>query len=471
MSGERIDISSSRAGRWFGLRARLFFSFVFILFVPLFVALLAARVSGVKIAIVLGVAMVLGIPAAAILASDFSRPTRSLARLATRIVRGEYGAQADTGATGELAVVSAALNQLSIGFRDRVTDIDAYRDELRQSVRRLGEALRSTHDLAKMLSVVLETALVAVDGASGAVYLRRARGQELYVRVGRHLDAADAKKPIPFGQGLAGWVASSGFPVVVPSGEDGPVLADPEPIASTALAVPLETQSQLVGVLAIYGCADERSFDASDLETILSLARQAGVGIENVLLHEDAKRMSITDGLTGIWNYRYFQMTMQRDIERAMRRPEQLTLMVIDIDHFKQVNDQHGHQRGDAILIELAQRVLDSIRKIDFLARYGGEEFVIILPDTGEEGALTAAEKIRSAVADMPFGGDGDEPVPVTVSIGFAVHPTHGVTPQELLGAADKAMYEAKRRGRNRVLGADDAGGRRISLARDPAAP
>jgi diguanylate cyclase (GGDEF)-like protein len=166
-------------------------------------------------------------------------------------------------------------------------------------------------------------------------------------------------------------------------------------------------------------------------------------------------------------------MTLQRDVERAIRaKTSQLSLLVIDIDHFKQVNDRFGHQRGDAILIELAKRILENTRNsVDFLARYGGEEFVIILPDTGDEGARAAAEKIRRAVGNEPFGDGAEEPVRVTISIGYAVHPIHALTPQELLRAADQAMYHAKATGRDRVVGADDIGGRRISLARDPAAP
>ncbi|MFN2614211.1 MAG: diguanylate cyclase [Actinomycetota bacterium] len=472
MAGETTNTTGARYQRGTRLHARLFLSYLFVVIVPLVIGLLVARVPTGRFWTALGVAVGAGLPISALLASEFARPVRALLRLANRIASGDYGAQVEVDAPGEIADLGRALNRLSVAFRDRVTDADAYRDEVRKSVRRLGEALRATHDLTKMLSVVLDTALSAVDGEAGAVYLLSPKRNELFVKSGRRLDEADAKKRIPIGQGLAGWVASTRWPAMVPAGPDAPVLADPEPVAEAALAVPLETESQLVGVLAIYGSRRGR-FDQADLETILSLARQAGVGVENVLLHEDAKRMSITDGLTGIWNYRYFQMTLQRDVERAIRaRTSQLSLLVIDIDHFKQVNDRFGHQRGDAILIELAKRILENTRNsVDFLARYGGEEFVIILPDTGDDGARAAAEKIRRAVGDIPFGEGSEEPLKVTISIGYAVHPAHALTPQELLRAADQAMYRAKATGRDRVVGADDIGGRRISLARDPAAP
>jgi two-component system, cell cycle response regulator len=309
-----------------------------------------------------------------------------------------------------------------------------------------------------MLSVVLETALVAVEGKSGAVFLLSARRSELYVKVGRHLAPQIAEQRIPIGRGIVGWAAEHRKAVVIPS-HDAPVPEDPEPTEATALAVPLESQSQLLGVLVIYGRQNNEPFRDEDLDTITSLARQAGVGIENVLLHQEAQRLSITDGLTGIWNYRYFQMQMAQHFAAAVRFEHRLSLLVIDIDRFKDVNDRYGHQRGDTTLVELARRVVMHTRlNIDTLARYGGEEFVLILPETGLQGARIVAEKIREEVASTPFGEEGDEPIDVSVSIGYASYPEHGLTQQALVDAADKAMYEAKARGRNRVVGADELG-------------
>lgn len=257
--------------------------------------------------------------------------------------------------------------------------------------------------------------------------------------------------------------------VLVPGGSPA-VPEPPEPRARTAIAVPIESQSQLLGVLAIYGRAEPGSFSVDDLETLRSLARQAGIGIENVLLHEEAQRLSITDGLTGIWNRRYFQMRLAQEFQRAARFGRQLSVLVIDIDHFKAVNDRHGHQRGDSTLIEIARRMLSQIRsEVDTLARYGGEEFALILPETAGDGARTVAEKIRLEVAATPLGDDDEEPSHVTVSVGVASYPENGVTPQALLHAADQAMYEAKGRGRNRVVGAGEMPA--VSLAHDPARP
>ena len=128
-----------------------------------------------------------------------------------------------------------------------------------------------------------------------------------------------------------------------------------------------------------------------------------------MLLHQEAQRLSTTDALTGLWNFRYLSMSLAREIERATRFDRPLAVLMLDLDHFKQVNDTHGHQRGDAVLRELAQRVQEQIREVDTLARYGGEEFVVVLPETTVEGAAQLAERICDAVRRDPFGAEGED--------------------------------------------------------------
>lgn len=450
------------------LRLRLIASFLLVLALPIWVVMLFGDVR--RPATVYVAAVVVGVVVSLLLAEVFLRPIRELADAAARAARGEIGVAMEVRGDDEIGRLAGSFNELSATLRARITEADASRDEVRNSVRRLGEALRSTHDLRKMLSVVLETALVAVHGKSGAVYLLSAKRTDLYVKVGRHLTEGASDRRVKIGQGLAGWVAQQRVGARLPADAEAPVPVDPEPVESTALAVPLETQSQLLGVLAIYGRKIDEPFRETDLETIKSLARQAGVGVENVLLHQEAQRMSITDGLTGIWNHRYFQMKLSDEYERHIRFGRALSLLVIDIDKFKDVNDHFGHQRGDAILIELAHRVVSHVRmKVDTLARYGGEEFILILPETGRDGARVAAEKIRAEVAARPFGSEDEIPIPVTISIGYAVYPDDGATPQVLLHAADQAMYEAKARGRNRVVGYEEIAP--PTLAPDPSRP
>jgi diguanylate cyclase (GGDEF)-like protein len=441
------------------LRSRFLAAFAVVLAVSAGIALLVTPIPTRDRFLALGITIVIGLVVGFAVAEMLARPVGDLSETASRVARGDLTARAHKRTDDEVGTLATALNQIVENLRAQTTDADSSRDEVRRSVRRLGEALRVTHvDMRKMLSVVLETALVAVEGKSGAVFLLSARRSELYIKVGRHLPPQIAEQRIAIGRGLAGWAAEHRQAVLIPS-VDAPVPEDPEPIEATALAVPLESQSQLLGVLVIYGRTNERPFGDEDLDTITSLARQAGVGIENVLLHQEAQRLSITDGLTGIWNYRYFQMQMAQHFAAAVRFEHRLSLLVIDIDRFKDVNDRYGHQRGDTTLVELARRVVMHTRlNIDTLARYGGEEFVLILPETGLEGARIVAEKIREEVANTPFGTDEDQPIEVSVSVGYASYPEHGLTQQALVDAADKAMYEAKARGRNRVVGADELG-------------
>jgi diguanylate cyclase (GGDEF)-like protein len=452
----------ARRARASGLRARLVFALCLIVAAALAVALLLVTPRPANGITVFAVALAFGLALALIVSDAFIRPVRELTEAALRAMRGEPGARIAVRGDDDFARLAAAFNALSDTARERKTEADASQDEVRSFVRRLGEALRSTHDLRKMLSVVLETAIVAVRGSSGAVYLLNAKRTELYVKVGRHLDVRDAEQRLAIGRGLAGVVAQRGESARYPAA-DAPVPEDPEPVTSTALAVPLNTRSQLLGVLAIYGREGDVPFTESDLEAITTLASQAGVGIENVLLHQEAERLSITDGLTSVWNHRYFQMRYPQEFESAIRTRRTLALFVIDIDHFKQINDRYGHQRGDAILVELSQRLVANVRfsSLDTLARYGGEEFVLVVPEIDAGLARQIGEKIRGAVANTPFGGMDEAPVNVSVSIGFAVYPDHGLTPQVLMRAADRAMYEAKARGRDRVVGAEE-------LAPDP---
>jgi len=169
--------------------------------------------------------------------------------------------------------------------------------------------------------------------------------------------------------------------------------------------------------------------------------------------HEEIYRMSIMDGLTAVHNKRYFMEFLERELAGAVRQQTPLSLIMVDIDHFKKINDTHGHLAGDAALKELCRRLKPRIRTTDLLARYGGEEFAVVLPATNLEGALLCAEVLRALVEEQPFTYDAIQ-IPATISLGAAtVDLAAPGTPTDLIGRADANLYEAKRSGRNRTVG------------------
>ena len=261
---------------------------------------------------------------------------------------------------------------------------------------------------------------------------------------------ADSVGRVRVGEGVVGLVAERATNVLLPTEDGGPRTAAGEPSTPVMIAIPLYSQDRVMGVLAVYRNDPDRPFSQEDLDTVMFLAEQGGVAIENVQLHEEAQRLSLMDGLTGIWNRRFFQMQFRQVLATATRFERPFSVLMLDLDYFKRINDTYGHQRGDAILIEFAQRVNGTLREIDTFARYGGEEFICLLSETDVEGARTTAEKICEVIRSEPFGAIGEDPIALTVSIGVASHPEHGESYRALVESADKALYEAKESGRNR---------------------
>ncbi|MGH9196771.1 MAG: sensor domain-containing diguanylate cyclase, partial [Acidimicrobiia bacterium] len=331
---------------------------------------------------------------------------------------------------------------------DHIAELKESREDLKRALTRFGQTLRSTHDLDQLLNDVVETSVEYLHASRGILFLLNPGRDRLSVRVARGFDIPDFE--LKLGEGLAGWVAESGSPIRLPNGAVvGPSPLEPE--FRTALVVPVFSQERIAGVLCLYDKEEDQNFTESDMTSLLSLADSAGVAIENVLLHDEARRLSIVDTVVGTWNRRYFMLRFEQELERSARFRRPFSLLLIDIDDFKVVNDSHGHQRGDSVLVEVARRVNDAIREIDVFARFGGEEFVLILPETDAEGGVATAEKIRSLISDKPF--EGNPPLTVTVSVGVSCYWEHGTDQESLIRAADMAMYEAKRiEGKNRVV-------------------
>ncbi len=216
------------------------------------------------------------------------------------------------------------------------------------------------------------------------------------------------------------------------------------------LLVPVVTDESVIALMRLTR-SREKPFSTDELRFLEAVANQTALALERVKLIAFLENLSITDALTGIANRRHFEWRLSEEVERARRYKYPLSALLLDLDHFKQVNDNYGHQIGDTVLQQVAQRLKNSLRRTDFLARYGGEEFVVLAPQTPAERAIILGERLRQVIAESPITVADDLQIRITLSVGIAVFPDHAQNESELIGAADAALYKAKQMGRNRV--------------------
>jgi two-component system cell cycle response regulator len=409
------------------------------------------------------------------LARSTTRPLADLAVAVDRVAEGDLNTRVPVLRNDELGRLTGTFNRMTRELQAYVQALTASRDQLRGHLAILGDTLSSTHDLHRILQVILQTSLSATGARAGVVLIVDPADKTLVARCGEGLsgswDVPEEELParrIPLGAGILGAVAATGEPRRGLWGLTGPALDEPPcrtyvavPICAPATVgdplvpgeVPVATPPATLGVLALYDRLGSDEFDDADLLTLRTFAGQAGVAVHNVRMHEEAQRLSLTDPLTGLWNYRYLRESVRREVERASRFGRMLTVLVLDLDHFKEVNDTYGHAAGDTVLIEFARRLRVGLREVDVAFRQGGEEFVVLLPETDAYGGTIVAERLGAAIRDVPVTiesrGHAVDRIPIAVSIGIAVYPEHGSTAQQVLNAADDALYSAKNAGRD----------------------
>ena len=208
----------------------------------------------------------------------------------------------------------------------------------------------------------------------------------------------------------------------------------------------------LSGLLVVRGRPDSRPFTRETMRSVATLADEASLALEIVELYENARRMSMTDGLTGLVNHKEFFGAVRRELERARRYQHNVSLLMIDVDDFKKYNDMHGHLAGDVALRKIAELLRGCARATDVIARYGGEEFGVILPESTPGGALMLAERIKSEIARTDFMPEVPGGVRLTVSVGIYTAESGSVSEDQAVGFADEAAYRAKNSGKNRVV-------------------
>src|SRR5207237_10851512 len=215
----------------------------------------------------------------------------------------------------------------------------------------------------------------------------------------------------------------------------------PEPELGTATPGPFSRRGPLLAGVAAAGHTAGETFGQDGLDALVPLVNQAGTAVDNVSLHEEAQRLSITDGLTGLWNRRQLDLRCQEELERAIRFGRPVGVVFCDVDHFKDVNTEWHHQGGDAVLVAVAQRLSAATREIDVVARYGGEEFVLLLPETDLAGSRVLAEKVRRAMCEEPVEHAGPQRTG-SLSPGDAAYPHSGTSVHTLTAADQSALRQ-----------------------------
>jgi diguanylate cyclase (GGDEF)-like protein/putative nucleotidyltransferase with HDIG domain len=248
------------------------------------------------------------------------------------------------------------------------------------------------------------------------------------------------------GEGLSGVAAETGEPVLANSVAREPIYTALDIRVRSGLSLPLRYQAELLGVLSFESYC-EHAFAPQDVLTLQALADQLAIALYNARAYQGALEESITDGLTGLKTHRYFMEELEREWQRSTRSGNSFSLIMIDLDEFKPVNDQYGHLLGDRVLRTVAKLLSDRVRQSSVVARYGGDEFSILVPDATTEEAEALAERLRSSIEDDPFLSERG----VTASFGVGSFPVHGHTQEAILHVADAGMYLAKHEKGNRV--------------------
>jgi diguanylate cyclase (GGDEF)-like protein len=377
---------------------------------------------------------------------------------AKRLARGDFRRPVPIHGDDEFAQLGREFNSMSEQLAGKMEEVERKRGELEETIRRVGEALATGLDRQGVMELAVKQAVDACEAESGRALTLDTTIFNGYEAGTRRADLEDALE----GAERAAFAISPEVGAELLDALDG---ESTQPLPERRRAVASEARGtyaltvvlrhvvgppEYLGALSI--ARRGRPFDRTEAELLEYLAGQAVVSIENANLHETVERQAVTDELTGLANVRAFWAILGRELERSRRFGSSLGLVMIDIDDFKQVNDQYGHQQGDEVLAHVAEVLRRLSRDIDAPARYGGEELAVILPETDLGGAILLAERMREAIEAMQVpGARGSGVLQVTASFGVAATPESEVEGEGLVAAADAALYRAKRAGKNRV--------------------
>ena len=402
------------------------------------------------------------------------KPIQALSQVMARAELGEFLVRARVQSEDELGKLAKSFNTML----SRITDMAVAEIETQQSMEQMERELLLKQTLAAHaaeMELLLEVSK-AVSGTLDLPELLQELGKQVCARLriaefsvllldegSHHLVVEAVAGEVPktargtrfhIGEGIAGEVAAKGETLYAPDVARDPRYLHYKGHARTVgsfLAVPLRSKGRIVGVMTL-NRRQVDAFSAQEMRLAEAIAAQAALAIANARLYRETLELSFTDPLTGVANRRHLFLRLEQEFSGSVRFGDPLSVLMIDLDLFKRINDAYGHSAGDAVLRGVALALRRNVRKVDVVARYGGEEFCIVLPRVGKPEALEVAEKLRRSVAATALPApEGTGSVRVTLSIGVATLGIDADDVASLVEKADSALYEAKRLGRDRV--------------------
>ncbi len=330
-------------------------------------------------------------------------------------------------------------------------------------LREVGKALTSSLELDHVLAVIMEMVGKLYEPRNWSLLMLDESSDELYfeVVVG---EAQERLKEVRLkvGEGIAGWAAQNGEPVIITEAYQDPRFASWVDEKSgfetrSIVCVPLISKGRTLGVIELLNLASPNQ-DMEHLALLEALADFAAIAIENARSVEKIKELTIVDDCTGLYNARHMHSLLETEISRAIRYNTSFSVVFLDLDYFKDINDEHGHLVGSRLLREVGQLLTHNLRTVDWAVRYGGDEFVIILPQAGKDEAGIVAQRLRNSLNRASFFEKESLNIKITASFGIATYPEDAVNKEDIIRLADQAMYKVKERTRNDIYASGDQG-------------
>lgn len=337
-------------------------------------------------------------------------------------------------------------------FKERNTALENLQKHVRELsiLNEIGNAINSAIELERLWELIYQQTCKLIDSPGFYIALYDENKKEIRTV----FDIVDGQrrreneKSRPFTKGRTGYIITKKKPLLI-RGDVEKIykklnIVSSDEKAKAFAGVPIIVKGKVIGVLALQHYDHNTAYDEHTIELLSVIATQAGIAIENARLFEETKRLATVDPLTGVWNRRYLEEALRKEIARSSRYHHHLSVFVLDIDNLKLLNDTYGHLVGDDVIRTIAHVIQSSCRKIDIVGRYGGDEFAVILPETDSSGAVTVAKRILLNLKKTSLNAPNRTKIPLSVSIGISSYPTDSEDAERLFSLADTAMYRAK---------------------------